>query len=133
MMRLFIQVNDGQPVGHPITEDNMRYAFPSIDLNNLPSNFSLFERILKPIIGVYEVYEGVQYELVDGIYKDVHKVRSMTDEEKQSKIDEVRNNPPYASWVFNEEECRYYAPVPKPDDGKRYRWNEDTTTWDIIE
>jgi len=132
-MRLFIQVNDGQPVGHPITEDNMRYAFPNVDLNKLPSNFSLFERVIKPRIGAYEVYEGVEYGLVDGVYKDVHKVRPMTDGEKQIVINEARSNPPYASWIFNEEECRYYPPTPKPDDGKRYRWNEDTTTWDIIE
>lgn len=37
---------------------------------------------------------------------------------------------PYASWVLNEETCRWDAPTPKPDDGKQYRWNEATIGWE---
>lgn len=36
---------------------------------------------------------------------------------------------PYASWVLNEDSCRWEAPVAMPSDGKAYRWDEDTTTW----
>jgi len=36
----------------------------------------------------------------------------------------------YASWVLNESTCRWEAPVAYPDDGKRYHWNEETTSWD---
>jgi hypothetical protein len=36
---------------------------------------------------------------------------------------------PYASWVFNEDTCLWDAPTIKPNDGKIYRWNEDTTSW----
>lgn len=36
---------------------------------------------------------------------------------------------PYPSWVFNTESLNWEAPVPKPDDGKRYRWNEETVSW----
>ena len=40
---------------------------------------------------------------------------------------------PYASWVLNEDICLWEAPVPYPQDGNRYTWNEQTQTWDIIE
>jgi len=40
---------------------------------------------------------------------------------------------PYASWVLNETTCRYEAPVAKPDDGKYYVWNEETTSWVTVE
>ena len=40
---------------------------------------------------------------------------------------------PFNSWILNEETCIWEAPVAKPDDGQRYSWNEETTTWDIIE
>jgi hypothetical protein len=40
---------------------------------------------------------------------------------------------PFASWVLNETTCRYEAPVAKPDDGKYYVWNEETTSWVTIE
>ena len=36
---------------------------------------------------------------------------------------------PYDSWVLDEETCRWEAPVPYPDDGVMYRWDEETTDW----
>jgi len=37
---------------------------------------------------------------------------------------------PFSSWIFNEETCRWGAPVAYPDDGKHYTWNEETTSWE---
>jgi hypothetical protein len=36
---------------------------------------------------------------------------------------------PYASWILNEDNCLWDAPVAHPDDGKTYSWNEATTNW----
>ena len=36
---------------------------------------------------------------------------------------------PYNSWVLNESTCYWEAPTPMPEDGKRYTWNEETTSW----
>ena len=36
---------------------------------------------------------------------------------------------PFASWTLNEDSCLWEPPVPMPEDGKVYRWDEDTTTW----
>ena len=36
---------------------------------------------------------------------------------------------PFASWVLDEATCRWEAPVPYPQDGKRYQWDEATTSW----
>ena len=40
---------------------------------------------------------------------------------------------PYASWLLNETTCQWDPPVVKPDDGQRYSWNEETTSWDLID
>jgi len=40
---------------------------------------------------------------------------------------------PYTSWILNEETCIYEAPVPYPEDDKRYRWDEETTDWVEVE
>jgi hypothetical protein len=40
---------------------------------------------------------------------------------------------PYASWILNEDTCRWEAPVALPDTENRYTWNETTTTWDLVE
>lgn len=36
---------------------------------------------------------------------------------------------PFDSWVLNEDICRWVAPVPYPDDGDIYTWDEETTSW----
>jgi hypothetical protein len=129
---LIIRIKDGQPFEHPILEENFRAAFPGIDLETLPSEFARFERVAAPEIGPYEVYQGVEYQLVDGVYKDVHVVTQLTDEEKTVKQNNVKLRwleHGWPSWVFNEETCAFEPPIPKPEDNKRYRWDEATTSW----
>ena len=36
---------------------------------------------------------------------------------------------PYPSWNLNEETCRWEAPVPYPNDGQLYSWDESTKSW----
>ncbi len=40
---------------------------------------------------------------------------------------------PYASWVLNEDTCRWNAPTPYPDDDNAYTWDESTTAWVKVE
>ena len=132
-LKLYIQIKDGNPINHPILEDNLVQAFPNIDLINLPPEFAKFMRIPTPEIGVYEIYEGVTYEWEDNIVKDVHHVRQMTNAEKTLKQNEVKenwaNNNGFPSWVFNEITCSFGPPIPYPNDGKNYNWDEETTQW----
>lgn len=90
-LELYIQIRDGQPHEHPIFADNFRQAFPDIDTENLPDTFAKFIRVDQPAIGTYEVYEGVTYQWVDGVVKDVHRVRPMTAKERTAKTAELTN------------------------------------------
>jgi hypothetical protein len=36
---------------------------------------------------------------------------------------------PFNSWVLDEETCIWNAPIAMPNDGKFYRWDEDTVSW----
>lgn len=36
---------------------------------------------------------------------------------------------PYASWVLNNDTAQWDAPTPMPSDGKKYSWDEATTSW----
>jgi hypothetical protein len=36
---------------------------------------------------------------------------------------------PFESWLLNEETCMWDAPIPYPDDGGVYEWNEETLAW----
>ena len=40
---------------------------------------------------------------------------------------------PFASWILNEDTCLWEAPIAYPTDGNVYKWNEETTTWDLRE
>jgi hypothetical protein len=35
----------------------------------------------------------------------------------------------YPSWVLDEQTCHWIAPLPAPDDGKTYQWDEDSVSW----
>jgi hypothetical protein len=39
----------------------------------------------------------------------------------------------YKGWVLNEETCAWESPIPLPNDGNKYRWNEETLSWDLLE
>ena len=39
---------------------------------------------------------------------------------------------PYPSWTLNEESCLWQSPIPYPNDGKMYTWNEDILNWQEI-
>lgn len=36
---------------------------------------------------------------------------------------------PFPSWVLDEESCLWNSPVPYPDDGKNYVWDEASGAW----
>jgi len=52
------------------------------------------------------------------------------------KYDQTRDAfiPPqhFNSWILNETTCQWEAPVAYPDDGKEYKWNESTKSWDEV-
>jgi hypothetical protein len=125
-MLLYIELENGKPKNHPALESNLYDAFGKI-----PENWVLFTRIAPPVINVYEVYEGASYELVNGVYTDVHHVRPMTYDEintEKSACIAAWNNR-YPSWVFDEALCLFEPPVSYPQDDKRYYWDELTINW----
>jgi hypothetical protein len=130
-MNLYIRLENGQPVDHPLIEDNLIHL--GIDPDNLPENYTRFERIPQPELGVYEVYVEATYEWDSDVVKDVHHVRPMTLEEKTQKQNKVKDHWArfgFASWIFNEETCFFNAPVPDPTtDTDLYQWDEATLSW----
>jgi hypothetical protein len=39
---------------------------------------------------------------------------------------------PYSSWLLNEESCQWESPIPYPQDGNKYTWNETIKNWEIV-
>ena len=40
---------------------------------------------------------------------------------------------PFESWVLDEDTCLWEAPVPYPEDGESYTWDEDAGDWIAVE
>ena len=117
-MNLYIQVDNSQTVNHPAFEDNLIQAFGSV-----PSNWEPFDRIERPLSGVYEVVpDQPVYQKIDGRWKDIWNVRPMTAEEKTAKQQEVItafNSRDQASnwsaWTLDETTCTMQPPIPRPE------------------
>lgn len=39
---------------------------------------------------------------------------------------------PFPSWVLDEQTCLWEAPIPKPEDGHVYEWDEDAQQWNRL-
>lgn len=39
---------------------------------------------------------------------------------------------PFPSWLLNTTTCEWEAPVPYPNDGKSYYWDEATLSWVLV-
>lgn len=130
-MELYIRVKDGKPFEHPIMGFNFREAFPHIDVENLPDEFIKFEK-QDTSVGVYQIFTQMEYFIENGVCKN-GVLRDMTQIEKQEKIQQLKDRwtgiDGFASWIFNETTADFDPPCPKPDDGKKYRWNEDIVNW----
>lgn len=40
---------------------------------------------------------------------------------------------PYLSWILDIQTCLWAAPIPYPDDGKYYMWDEENTAWALLD
>ena len=128
-------------------------SFAKIGLNNkVIEVHSLHNNVLKDAGGIeqevlgidfltkltgWSIWKQTSYNTIGG----VHKLGGTPLRKNHAGIgytyDEDRDAfiPPkdYPSWTLNETTCQWEAPVAYPDDGKRYNWNEDNQSWDLIE
>ena len=91
---------------------------------------------LNNLYNTRDVWKQTSYNTLAGVHKlggtsfrkNYAGVGYTYDESKDAFI------PPqtYPSWTLNEDTCRWEAPVAYPDDGKDYKWNESTISWDEI-
>lgn len=130
-MRLFIKVENGEPIEHPIFEDNFALAFPDIDISadNVPPGYALFIRVEKPNIDRFEVYEGVTYEWNGWAFADKHHVRPMTAAERDEEIEKVKALRPNEKWRWDDVQLVWKPPL-RPKTGGP--WKLDLTVMDWV-
>ena len=132
-MKLYIQIENGQPVNHPSLEDNLIHAFGSV-----PENWQPFNRIQQPgslITSRFQVAKCT-YELSsDGVtWQDVWTAEEMTDDEKNALIADAQSHEPLGGNVTLDINTLSWIPnTTMPTDNKRYFWNFDTGIWEELQ
>jgi hypothetical protein len=89
-----------------------------------------------------EIYRQTSYNTRGGIHYDNATGEPSADQSKALRknyagigftYDAARDAfippQPYASWLLNEDTCLWQAPVPYPEDGELYTWDEDQQQW----
>jgi hypothetical protein len=90
-------------------------------------------------------YVQTSYNTRGGVHYDPNTQQPSVDQSKALRknyagigytYDEMRDAfippQPFQSWVLNEESCVWEAPIPEPDDGGGYIWNEEIQNWELI-
>jgi len=77
----------------------------------------------------YNTYGGVHQLGGTPLRKNFAGIGFTYDQEKDAFIPPK----PYPSFILNKDTCLWKAPVAKPTDGQIYTWNEETTSWDLVE
>ena len=91
------------------------------------------------------IWKKTSYNTYNGKYYDIDESGFRVESNDQSKAfrknfasigytydatrDAFYRPKPYDSWILNETTCDWEAPVPEPDDGKDYEWDENSNSW----
>jgi hypothetical protein len=112
-MNLYIEIKDGQPINHPISESNLLEAFPNIDLNNLPPRFAKFNRTnqedvnitIPPEMAKQKKLTKTKYVLhEDGqTWKDTWEIVDL----EQHEIDEIENKHKKINLIFSQHKLKH--------------------------
>lgn len=132
--RLYIgTVGDNKaPMEHPMPYWNVMALKGPFDPDNPPYPFEPFVRVEKPPVGPWEVDEGTEYERnANGHFQDVHKIRSMTPQEKATKKQYMLSLLGLEDWTLDDD-CNYIPPKKYPNDidTQYYEWNKTTKDWE---
>lgn len=76
----------------------------------------------------YNTHQGVHLNNKTPFRKNFASIGYTYDEDKDAFIPPK----PYNSWILNEESCIWESPIPMPNDGKMYNWNEQIQNWELI-
>ena len=109
---------------------NENYIVTEVIVGKDESNFD-WERYYGDIRG--QLCKRTSYNTIGGVHKNggipLRKNYAGLGFTYDPTRDAFISPKPYPSWFLNEETCRWEAPVPYPNDGQLYSWDESTKSW----
>jgi hypothetical protein len=125
-------------------------SFAKIENNIVIAVHSVVNEVLKDSNGVEQETIGIQF--LRTLHNEPNAIWKQTSYNTQGGIHKLNGTPfrknhagigftydsqrdafiapkPFNSWILNETTCLWEAPVVYPQDGNRYKWNEETLNW----
>ena len=96
-----------------------------IDSNGI-ENEEIGIGFLKKLFGANTIWKQTSY---NGNFRKNYAGIGYTYEEQRDAFIPPK---PFPSWILNEDTCLWDSPIPYPNDGKMYSWNEDILNWELI-
>jgi hypothetical protein len=85
------------------------------------------------LYGTNDIWKQTSYNTIGGIHKlggtPFRKNHAGIGYTYDSNRDAFISPKPYNSWILNETTCLWEAPLPYPNDGKLYSWDEELINW----
>jgi hypothetical protein len=129
-MNLFIKLENGEPINHPILEENLKLYYSDLDIENPPEGYAKFIRKPFPVLNNFEIIESIEYVIDQDywpsnipVYTDKYNIRSLTDEEMIQIADDQTKQMNEGMRIYSN------APYPAPDDGNLYVWSGSSSSW----
>lgn len=94
----------------------------------LPEGYTSWEQYYGAKRTSYNTYGGVHKEGGTAFRKNYAGIGYVYDEQRDAFIAPQ----PYASWLLDEDTCRWMPPNPMPLDGAIYRWEESIQDWVLV-
>ena len=92
-----------------------------------------------------DVYKQTSYNTRGGVHYNPETGEPSADQSKALRFnyagigftyDEERDAfippKPFESWVLDEDSCLWEAPIPYPEDGNAYTWDEESGAWVVV-
>ena len=100
-----------------------------IEVTHIGDNYAPTEKA-----GIEYLHKCTNYPFWVQTFKDRSKrknyaAKGSTYDEKKDAFISIQ---PFDSWTLNEDTCFWEAPVARPEDGKAYRWKEETISWQLL-
>ena len=101
-----------------VDEDVVQYDFDGSEVGGSSEAWEAFYGALRGM-------KCKRTSLHGNIRKNFAGIGYTYDEERDAFIPRQ----PYSSWTLDEETCQWVSPVPYPNDGKFYLWDEKIKDW----
>jgi hypothetical protein len=138
-MAHYAEISDNNIVTHVIVVNDK----DTLDENGNESEF-IAVYFLQNITGLGHNWKKTSYNTIGGIHYN-----PITNQPSEDQIKAFRKNyagigytydeqrdafippKPFPSWTLDEFSCLWQSPIPYPNDGNMYEWNEETLSWDL--